>query len=64
VIPVTDSTAEWFAEVKRGLRARGRLIPINDVWIAASCLEHGAVLLSDDAHFDHVDGLRRHDGFT
>ena len=63
MVPVTDATAEWFAHVKRGLRLRGRPIPINDVWIAASCIEHGAMLLSFDSHFDAVDGLRRHPGF-
>jgi tRNA(fMet)-specific endonuclease VapC len=58
-IPITDSTAEWFAEIKRILRAKGRPIPINDVWIAASCMEHGARLLTLDAHFSEIDGLLR-----
>ncbi|TVR87489.1 MAG: type II toxin-antitoxin system VapC family toxin [Spirochaetaceae bacterium] len=56
-VPITDATAEWFAEIKRSLRRRGQPIPINDVWIAASCMEHGAHLLSFDRHFDVVDGL-------
>ncbi len=58
-IPVTESTAEWFAEIKQMLRKKGRPIPINDVWIAASCMEHGARLLSFDNHFEHIDGLLR-----
>ncbi len=57
-VPVTDATAEWFGEIKNGLRRRGRPIPINDVWIAASCMEHGALLLTRDTHFEQVDGLR------
>lgn len=57
MVPITDATAEWFAEIKRSLRRRGKPIPINDVWIAASCLEHGARLLSFDSHFEDVDGL-------
>jgi tRNA(fMet)-specific endonuclease VapC len=60
-VSITDATAEWFAEVKEGLRRRGRPIPINDVWIAASCMEHGSLILTLDAHFDAVDGLRRHE---
>ena len=56
-VPVTDTTAEWFAEIKQMLRKKGRPIPINDVWIAASCMEHGARLLSLDAHFSAIDGL-------
>ena len=57
--PITDSTAEWFAEVKQILRKKGRPIPINDVWIAASCMEHGAHLLTLDAHFADIEGLLR-----
>lgn len=52
-------TAEYFALVRNGLRAAGTPIPMNDVWIAAHCMEHGALLISADAHFDHVAGLRR-----
>ena len=55
----TRRTAEFYAQVKNSLRAKGRPIPVHDIWIAAQCLEHGAVLLTRDSHFDHVEGLRR-----
>lgn len=58
-VTITAETAEWFASVKRQLRRKGRPIPINDVWIAASAMEHGARLLSLDSHFDDIDGLLR-----
>ncbi len=58
-IPITDETAEWFAEIRKQLRANGTPIPINDVWIAAGCLEHGAAVLSYDDHFSKIDGLLR-----
>ncbi|MBT3276229.1 MAG: type II toxin-antitoxin system VapC family toxin [Spirochaetales bacterium] len=56
-IAITENTAEWFAEIKQMLRKKGLPIPINDVWIAASCMEHGARLVSYDAHFSRIDGL-------
>jgi tRNA(fMet)-specific endonuclease VapC len=56
-VPVTGETAEWFAEIKNQLRKKGKPIPTNDVWIAASCLEHGARLISYDGHFREIDGL-------
>ena len=59
VVPITADTAEWFATVKQQLRRKGTPIPINDVWIAASALEHGATLVSLDRHFENVDGLLR-----
>jgi len=54
----TRRTAEYFALIKNRLRETGRPIPINDVWIAAGCLEHGAVLVTHDSHFEYVEGLR------
>ena len=58
-VPITEYTSEWFAEIKQGLRKKGRPIPINDVWIAASCMEHGAQLLTLDEHFSEIGGLLR-----
>ncbi|MFW6260243.1 MAG: type II toxin-antitoxin system VapC family toxin [Spirochaetota bacterium] len=58
-VPVTATTAEWFAQIKQQLRRKGEPIPINDVWIAAVCMEHGAALLSADDHFARIDGLLR-----
>ena len=58
VLPVTAQTADSYALVYSGLRRKGQPIPTNDLWIAASALEHGAGLLTRDAHFAQIDGLR------
>ena len=58
VLVVTAQTADSYALVYAGLRRKGQPIPTNDLWIAASALEHGAALLTRDAHFSHIDGLR------
>ena len=58
VLPVTATTADHYAVVYAGLRRKGQPIPTNDLWIAASALEHAAALLTRDAHFIQVDGLR------
>jgi predicted nucleic acid-binding protein len=55
--PVTLTTADRFARIAVALRAKGRPIPTNDVWIAAHAMETGAELLSFDAHFGAIDGL-------
>ncbi len=57
-LPVGQATADHYALVFARLRARGRPIPSNDLWIAACALEAGGALLSLDAHFAEVDGLR------
>jgi len=41
-LPVGDTTADHYALVFARLRAKGRPIPGNDLWIAACTLEAGA----------------------
>jgi len=33
------------------------MIPLNDVWIAATALAIGATLVTHDNHFQHVNNL-------
>lgn len=57
VLKVSMDTAERFALIKDSLKRKGKPIPVNDIWIAAQCMETGAILLSRDRHFDAVEGL-------
>lgn len=57
IISATIDTAEFFANIKDGLRRKGKPIPINDIWIAAHAMESASMLVSFDAHFGNVDGL-------
>jgi len=52
--PVTGETAARYAVIYAYLRGNGRPIPTNDLWIAALAMQHGATLLTADAHFLHV----------
>jgi tRNA(fMet)-specific endonuclease VapC len=54
---VTFETARRYAELRLALKRAGRPIPSNDLWIAATCLRHGLVLVTADAHFTHCPGL-------
>lgn len=56
-VPVGEVTADRYGRIAAALRAKGRPIPTNDVWIAAHAMETGADLISADRHFEHVDGL-------
>lgn len=51
-------TAEIFGEIKDRLKRAGTPIPVNDIWLAAQAVETGSVLVSYDAHFRRVPGLR------
>ncbi len=59
VLTVGRRTARHYAEVRVGLRSRGRPIPENDVWIAALAREHDLPILSRDEHFDDVAEVER-----
>ena len=52
-----ESTAEYYAMIYRNLRQKGQPIPTNDMWIAASALQHGLAVFTYDGHFQYVDGL-------
>jgi tRNA(fMet)-specific endonuclease VapC len=51
---ITGDTAERYALIYASLRAAGNPIPTNDLWIAASTMEHGTELVTLDGDFRHV----------
>jgi len=54
LLDVDDETAQRYAVILAALRAAGTSIPTNDLWIAASAMQHGLELLTFDAHFLRV----------
>jgi predicted nucleic acid-binding protein len=57
VIDVTKFVASKYGLIYLSLIEKGRKIPLNDVWIAACCMEVGGTLLTRDQHFAHVDQI-------
>ncbi|NJL76691.1 MAG: type II toxin-antitoxin system VapC family toxin [Saprospiraceae bacterium] len=57
LLDVTDRTAKHYGEIKNKLHQKGKMIPENDIWIAAIAMETGLPLLSNDKHFQFVDGI-------
>jgi tRNA(fMet)-specific endonuclease VapC len=51
-------TAYECGEIKNELRAKGRMIPENDLWIAALARQRDLTVVSSDRHFAEVDNLR------
>ena len=52
-------TAQQYGKIKNDLRAKGRPIPENDIWIAAVAAQHGLTVVSRDDHFAEVTDLPR-----
>jgi tRNA(fMet)-specific endonuclease VapC len=57
-LPLTSETAEIFGALKDRLKRAGAPIPDHDLWLASQAIETGSVLMSDDARFRRVPGLR------
>ena len=53
------NTSRHYGRIKNELRAKGRPIPENDIWIAAVAQQYGLTLVSRDAHFDEVHSVLR-----
>jgi tRNA(fMet)-specific endonuclease VapC len=58
ILTPDEKTSEQYGEVKAELAAIGKLIPDNDIWIAALARQYDLPLVSRDAHFGAVSGLR------
>lgn len=57
LLVVDDETSEFYAQVFSELRQKGRPIPSNDLWLAASALQHGLALATLDDHFTHISSI-------
>lgn len=54
ILDVNEETAERYAVILDSLWRAGTPIPTNDIWIAASAMQHGLHLLTTDAHYQNV----------
>ena len=57
LLPCDETTSDTYGKIKTALRRKGRPIPDNDIWIAASAKQHSLTLITRDDHFDEVDAL-------
>lgn len=57
LLQVDAETAEHYASAFALLRRKGRPVPTNDLWIAATALQHGYAVFTRDAHFGAIENL-------
>jgi predicted nucleic acid-binding protein len=59
IFPVEERTGRIFAQHRSKLRREGRTVGEFDLLIAATCLQHGLTLLTNNRrHFEMVEGVR------
>lgn len=54
VAEIDEETSERYAVIVQSLRMKGTPIPTNDLWIAASAMQHGLKVLTTDKHYLEV----------
>jgi len=57
LLSIDDGTTEFYAQIFAELKEKGRPVPTNDLWLAASTLQHGLALATYDDHFRNINGL-------
>ena len=55
ILDITKDVARKYALIYLHLTQKGRKIPINDVWIAACCMELGGTLFTQYKHFKSIE---------
>jgi hypothetical protein len=57
-LPIDDRVGDAWAGLVASLREQGRRMPINDSWLAATALANDMPIVTQDADFVDVPGLR------
>jgi tRNA(fMet)-specific endonuclease VapC len=59
VVLYTDATtSDKYAIIKTALLNKGKPIPENDIWIAATAMHYDISLYTFDEHFKEVEGIK------
>jgi len=58
VLMPSIETANIYGRLYADLRRRGKMIPMNDIWIAALTIEYGGTLATYDKDFAAIQGIK------
>jgi tRNA(fMet)-specific endonuclease VapC len=54
VLVVDEETSERYATIRVALKKAGTPVAANDIWIAASAMQHGLPILTSDRDFQKI----------
>ena len=57
VLNADKATSQNYAIIKTALFLKGKPIPENDIWIAATAMQYQLPLFTHDKHFNEVEGI-------
>lgn len=55
--PIPETAGDYYARIKLTRQHKGLTLDENDLWIAATALVLGAILISRDGDFQQIEGL-------
>ena len=58
VFLIDNITSKIYGKIVADLFKKGKPIPLNDIWIAATTFQHELVLITSDSHFTEIDDLK------
>jgi predicted nucleic acid-binding protein len=56
-LPVDEAVSRAWAQMRAYIRASGRKVRVNDMWIAATAAVHEIPVLTQDGDFDYLGGV-------
>jgi tRNA(fMet)-specific endonuclease VapC len=57
LLNINELVAEEYASTSKKLKDKGKPIPENDIWIAATCIVNNIPLATLDSDFNHISDL-------
>jgi tRNA(fMet)-specific endonuclease VapC len=58
IFTIDEKTSEYYALIYQQLRKKGNPIPTNDIWIAATAIQHNLILFTYDSDFENIENLK------
>ncbi len=60
ILNIDFEVADEYSNIRLDLKKKGKPIPENDIWIAATCIVNNLALISRDNDFENVQSLMFH----
>lgn len=57
IVEVDAVTSMHYGEITAALFKKGKPIPTNDIWIAATVKQHNLILITQDKHFHEIESI-------
>lgn len=58
ILEVEENISATYGKIKAELERAGKIIPENDMWIAATAIANDLTLISQDKHMENVEALK------